>query len=54
MYSLFRMKILIGRRNCAAVDISCMFISTEASPATSDDQRLLGCASCTPIAAGRP
>ena len=53
MYWLLRMKILIGSRYCAAVDISCMVICTEASPAmsiTSD----FGCASCTPIEAGRP
>ena len=35
MYWLLRMKILIGSRYCAAVDISCMVISTEASPAMS-------------------
>ena len=35
MYWLLRMKILIGRSCCTAVDISCMVISTEASPAMS-------------------
>ena len=51
IYSLLRMKILTGRRYCTAVDISCMFMRIEASPAISTT-RALGWAICTPIAAG--
>ncbi len=40
-------------RYCAAVDISCMFIRIEASPAMSMTSAF-GWASCTPMAAGRP
>src|SRR2546428_12471574 len=47
MYWLLMMKILIGKSYCTAVDISCMVISTEASPAISMTSEL-GCASCTP------
>ena len=53
MYWLLRMNTLTGRPYCTAVDISWMFMRIEASPAmsmTSD----LGCAICTPMAAGRP
>ena len=47
------MKILIGSSYCTAVDISCMVISTEASPAISMTSEF-GCASWTPTDAGRP
>jgi hypothetical protein len=53
MYWLLRMKILIGRRYCTAVDISWMHICIEASPAMSMTSAV-GCATCTPTAAGRP
>jgi hypothetical protein len=53
MYWLLITKILIGRSYCTAVDISCIVISTEASPAMSTTSES-GCASCTPTEAGKP
>ena len=53
MYWLFRMNTFTGSRYCASVPISWMFISTLASPAMSITSAS-GCATCTPIAAGRP
>jgi hypothetical protein len=47
------MKILIGNSYWIAVDISCIVICTEASPAISIT-RLSRCATWTPTAAGRP
>ena len=53
MYWLLRMKIFTGRRYCATVESSWMFIMIEASPATSITSAS-GWAICTPIAAGKP
>ena len=53
IHSLLRMKILIGRPYCTAVESSWMHIWIEASPAMSMT-RLPGWASCTPMAAGMP
>src|ERR1700692_3905363 len=53
IYSLLRMKILIGRLYCIAVDISCIVICTDASPAMSITSAP-GCANCPPHAAGSP
>src|ERR1700709_894707 len=52
IYSLLRMNILIGRSYCTAVDISCIVICTEASPAMSMTSES-GCAICTPTPARR-
>ena len=42
-----------GRRYCTMVDISCMFMTQDASPAMSITSAS-GCATCTPMADGRP
>ena len=53
MYSLLRMNTFTGRRYWAMVDISWMFMITDASPAMSMTSAF-GWATCTPMAAGRP
>ena len=52
-FVLFKIKTFTGNLYCLIVDISCIFIKIDASPATSITKSF-GCASCTPRAAGSP